>query len=571
MVTFATTWDEHAFQTSVFKYTVKEFVALRQVTLALSSLSLVFSTMIIAVYIYMLMRHRKQANRVSLRCVFLCSVADLLNATLSICITSQKGDSQFCRASSVIIEFANIWSATLLTLVGLNLVLVFVVNVKRRDLLEKFYYPCAVAYTFAGVAVPIQQQVETNSRSFEHYSCWYLKYVEDRTNNIMPWMWCYAFIFFVNIIAVCCSIMAMTKLIREQRFVESRMHTINANSELTDRQLNKSVKQQHSNVFSKVVLRCIIYPLVPFQVNIFGFILQMLITATKKTPSYTLAMLDIVFSCLEGVFVAGVFFTDPAITSFMGSMYAGWYEKYVEQYALVPQDDKKATPANSPSLALCDSSQTIKPPTTAAVIDNQNYLGVHYPHTTPSVRKPCGKIKTVAMRRLHFDTNHNSMARQHQRVRQLSTISFEITTLLPIASVPRHHDQQVPSAATPASSSTGRDVYVPYQFPIFATCFHYMLTCFGRKRTADSTATSSTTTTAHKHGAVDTFTSNDIPFSASASRSSTVIVITEERFKQDEQLEDTAAIDFYTTTNRDYDQSSSTACHDSNTMNTHQI
>lgn len=188
MVTFSPTWDEHAFETSVFKYTIKEFVALRQVALALSSLSLVFSTLIIAVYIYMLMYHRKQANRVSLRCVFLCSVADLLNATLSICITSQRGDSQFCRASSVIIEFANIWSATLLTLVGLNLVLIFVINVKRRDLLEKFYYPCAVAYSFAGVAVPIHQQVKTNSRPFERYSCWYLKYVEDRTNNIMPWV-----------------------------------------------------------------------------------------------------------------------------------------------------------------------------------------------------------------------------------------------------------------------------------------------------------------------------------------------------------------------------------------------
>lgn len=188
MALFTHNWDEHAFETSVFKYTAKEFITLRKVSLILSSLSLTCSILIIIFYIYMLMYHRKQANRVSLRCVFMCSVADLLNAALSICITSQKGDSQFCRASNVIIEFANIWSATLLTLVGLNLVLIFVINVKRSDLLEKFYYPCAFLYTFIGVSVRINQQVHTDSISFEWYSCWYLKYVEDCTNNIMPWV-----------------------------------------------------------------------------------------------------------------------------------------------------------------------------------------------------------------------------------------------------------------------------------------------------------------------------------------------------------------------------------------------
>ncbi|GAN07384.1 hypothetical protein MAM1_0159d06881 [Mucor ambiguus] len=533
MVTFAPTWGEHALETDVFKYTIKEFVALRQVTLALSSLSLVFSTLIIAVYIYMLMYHRKQANRVSLRCVFLCSVADLLNATLSICITNQRGDSQFCRASSVIIEFANIWSATLLTLVGLNLVLIFVVNVKRRDLLEKLYYPCAVAYTFAGVAMPIHQQATKNLRPFEHYSCWYLKYVEDRTNNIMPWMWYYGFIFFVNIIAVCCSIMAMIKLIQEQRSVQSRMHTINANSEFTSKQtgrhLNKTVRQRHNNVFSKVVMRCTIYPLIPFLANIFGFILQMLITATKKTPSYTLAMLDIVFSCLEGMFVAGVFFTDPAITSFMSSTYAGWYEKYVEQYTWVPQADMKAAPASSPYSSPCGSSQTMKPPTAAAVKDNQHSLNAQYPSTQPVRKKPPAKIKAVVMRRVHFDTDHHNRIRQHQQIRQLSTISFDIATLSPVASVSRHHDRQPPSVAMPTISSTRRDIYLPYRFPFFATCFHYMLTRYGRKHTADTFETSLTTTTAHTQSTVDTFTSNDIPISANSSpSSSTVIVITED-------------------------------------------
>lgn len=57
----------------------------------------------------------------------------------------------------------------------------------------------------------------------------------------------------------------MTKLIHEQRLVATKMHTMNADSEIISKyagnHLDKSVKQRHDNIFSKVVLRCIIYPL----------------------------------------------------------------------------------------------------------------------------------------------------------------------------------------------------------------------------------------------------------------------------------------------------------------------
>lgn len=98
-------------------------------------------------------------------------------------------------------------------------------------------------------------------------------------------------------------------------------------------------------------------------------------------------MLGIIFSCLEGVFVAGAFFTDPAITSFMSSTCTGWYEKYVEQYALVPNDDmynniidKKLTPASSRTLIPSNSFQTVQPPSTAMIFHQQsdnNFLDIY--------------------------------------------------------------------------------------------------------------------------------------------------------------------------------------------------
>lgn len=73
----------------------------------------------------------------------------------------------------------------------------------------------------------------------------------------------------------------MTKLIHEQRLVATKMHTMNADSEITSKyagnQLDKSVKQRHDNVFFKVVLRCIIYPLGNIN-GIFFFYIALTIT-----------------------------------------------------------------------------------------------------------------------------------------------------------------------------------------------------------------------------------------------------------------------------------------------------
>jgi hypothetical protein len=94
----------------------------------------------------MFIHHREKANRVSLRCAFFCSLADVTNDILYITMTLIRGGSRLCTPAGVIVQFSNIFCATFLTLVGLNLLLVFVINAPRKDLLEKFYYPITIAY-----------------------------------------------------------------------------------------------------------------------------------------------------------------------------------------------------------------------------------------------------------------------------------------------------------------------------------------------------------------------------------------------------------------------------------------
>lgn len=86
------------------------------------------------------------ANRVSLRCVFLFSLEDVINDILYITMAFIRDDNRFCTPAGVIVQFSDVLSATLLTLVRLNLLLVFVNIVPRKDLLERFYYPIALIY-----------------------------------------------------------------------------------------------------------------------------------------------------------------------------------------------------------------------------------------------------------------------------------------------------------------------------------------------------------------------------------------------------------------------------------------
>lgn len=173
----------------IFDYGQGQFQSLRAVDLAISSISLASSTLVIFAYLYMFIYHRKQANRVSLRCAFLCCIADVVNDIINILLTDVIGDSDFCRASGVIIDFANIFNSALLTLVGLNLFLIFVVNVNRKDLLERFYYPGAIIYSIVGIVVLIYFQTTYNTTTlYSHTNCWYLTYIVDRTSNTISWV-----------------------------------------------------------------------------------------------------------------------------------------------------------------------------------------------------------------------------------------------------------------------------------------------------------------------------------------------------------------------------------------------
>jgi hypothetical protein len=122
-----------------------------------------------------------------------------VNTVLTIVSTHRPGDTIFCRVTGVIIGSTNIMSTSLLTVVGLNLVLIFVFKVEQTHLLERFYYPAAVVYTVIGTVGPIYQEVTETPLGMDQYSCWYYMNIEDRTHSIFSWVkWRhFYFLFFI--------------------------------------------------------------------------------------------------------------------------------------------------------------------------------------------------------------------------------------------------------------------------------------------------------------------------------------------------------------------------------------
>ncbi|KAI9356102.1 hypothetical protein BD770DRAFT_411446 [Pilaira anomala] len=287
-----------------------------------STISILCSLLIIISYIYVKSHDPQKIDRVSLRCVFASSVMNLLNSALDITTTQIYSGSTLCKTTATITMFARIMCSIFLTLVGINLVLVFVLNIPYTPQeLERVYYPVAFLYGIIASIVPIIYQTQThpNIHYAKNYRCYYYAYyhrIFDRNN--MLWIWFYAFLFFSIFIAALCSLIASLKLLREQHIIRKKVENSTSVNPNTDLEIQKYIRNQTA-VFRKVLIRCVLYPLVPLIASIWGFVNQMAFLDPNVAfeTGYILSLLDSIFCNLQGLFVAIVFFSDPAMVKFL--------------------------------------------------------------------------------------------------------------------------------------------------------------------------------------------------------------------------------------------------------------
>lgn len=145
-----------------------------------SSISIFSCILIILSYIYLKTYHSNKANRVSLRCVFLASIMNLINSTFNIFTLLQCGNTTLCKASSVVTMFSRVMGAAFLTIVGINLVLVFVFNVAyTANQLERIYYPGTLLFGLITAILPIVDLFKNHNEKTEYshyYSCYHYTY-----------------------------------------------------------------------------------------------------------------------------------------------------------------------------------------------------------------------------------------------------------------------------------------------------------------------------------------------------------------------------------------------------------
>ncbi|KAI9266455.1 hypothetical protein BDA99DRAFT_535889 [Phascolomyces articulosus] len=325
-----------------FAYTDSQFVILNKLTVGISSVSLFFSFLVIVFYVLFMYYERSRADRVSLRCVVLGSISNVLDTIMD--ISSSVGDTEqkTCRALGLIVDFMDVINACCLSIIGINLFLIFVIKVHRSERLERYYYPSIMLYSIITMIVPVIEEVRfTVPIQDESWDCWHFNHIANRDGQYISWMVYYALLYFIVLLGLSCSLVAVFKLIREEsanfqiiRHVAPTAHYGLSCNKKTKPRLAQKHYQQTS--FSKVILRCLTYTLVPVLVHVWGFTLQILVSLKKDAP-FGLMAAHTAFSSAEGIMTSMVFFSEPVVVSYIKEKASEFYRIYGEEFSILEE------------------------------------------------------------------------------------------------------------------------------------------------------------------------------------------------------------------------------------------
>ncbi|CAO3593206.1 unnamed protein product [Absidia cylindrospora] len=343
-----------------FHYTMDQFYQLKTASDVCTILSMVAIAVVVAIYIYMLFHHPRDANRVSLRCVILANVVSFVNHCLALKASHDQLDTEFCASWRFVDGLFTVLPSCLLGMVGVHLFLVFVCHVDWPCRPEYILIPVAIFYTVVANVIPyfaeelppgLEDIIKTNTQI-----CWFYNAFLDRTYNKAAWIYYYSFMFFIIVVAFFSSISAMYKVYIEKKRCEERMmqityrgirHVVNISDDdlpsaqlpLTDPDYSenatnlilKNIHQQNTNPFTKVVARSLLYPLMPALTYSLGFALQMYLINPDHDANYVFAMTGNVLARLAGVFTAMIFFADPTVQTIPKEIFVKYIRRPIQQ------------------------------------------------------------------------------------------------------------------------------------------------------------------------------------------------------------------------------------------------
>ncbi|KAI8078710.1 uncharacterized protein BX664DRAFT_389105 [Halteromyces radiatus] len=358
-----------------FNFTPEEFDHLQLASGICTYMSMISIAVVVAVYWYMLYHHPRDTNRVSLRCVIGANVVSFMDHCMALAAAEQSIHTQFCFSWRFLNGIFTMMPICLLGCVGVHLFLVFVYRIRWPCRPEYILMPAAAVYTGIANIIPyygeelpegIDQLINPNAEL-----CWYYNGFADRTYNKPAWIYYYSFIFLVIIISSFTSIASMYKVFLDKRKNTKLLLEIaerGLGSASTSQQRNEASSstrgrlspasaiapkppawcqvQQTKNPFRKVVARSLLYPLMPAVTYSLGFTLQMYLIDPEHQANFVLALMSVIMARLAGVFVAGIFFSDPTVQTIPGEL----WRKCTTRKPEVPQIRSTAPSARTSTL-----------------------------------------------------------------------------------------------------------------------------------------------------------------------------------------------------------------------------
>lgn len=235
-------------------------------------------------------------------------------------------------------------------------------------------------------------------------------------------------------------------------------------------------------------------------------------------PNFAFSLVDVIFKCLQGFFVAVIFFSDPAMTHYMSERWSLCKEKYIDEFSQIRKysngqleiislnnnsNRKKQYTRPSSSITIMSypshhMSSVISPPlpvhrnhTTQLIADDQS-LDIDWINKGNHISHDGVPFNVISMRRLSVP------ASVYTRVRLNDTTTFSLPTPLPDSSLSSSItavDSEIPSRKASqciADPLSDHRILVPYKHPRLAFAFHWCLTrCGFKRRESDSRIISS--------------------------------------------------------------------------------
>ncbi|SAM01512.1 hypothetical protein [Absidia glauca] len=278
-----------------------EFIPLRMVVIVFTSASLFCSLCTGMVYIFLCFNNYKNAQRPTLQFVMLATVSTVIVETLDIVNWALIGNSRYCGISRTFLLFFNAVNASSLSCIGLNLIFLLYSGVATQNKVKYFYYPGIFLVSLIATSVPIYQACHWYSQAARdiqyNRSCWfYSRHYDGSGEWNFFWLWYFCVLFVIIIVAGVSSILAVCKL-----FLEYQKQDTSISSK---------------KVFLRVGIRCVLYTLVPFIVNIWSFIMQFTEFHAYEY-NYPLVFIDAFLSSCCGILVSAIFFSEPTVITFL--------------------------------------------------------------------------------------------------------------------------------------------------------------------------------------------------------------------------------------------------------------